>query len=52
MHLEKDVAAAMLNAGAVAYLTKGEAHDNLIAAIRSCTHTSKLECAQVGSATG
>jgi len=36
MHIEKDVAAAMRDAGAVGYLTKGGLFEDLIAAIRAC----------------
>ena len=36
MHAESDMAQAMLDAGAVAYLTKGGPAENLIKAIRSC----------------
>jgi PAS domain S-box-containing protein len=39
MHIDKDVAAAMRDAGAIAYLTKGGPSSNLIDAIRSsCTY--------------
>lgn len=36
MHVEQDVAASMYEAGAIAYLTKGGALEDLITAIRSC----------------
>lgn len=36
MHIEKDVAAAMREAGAVGYLTKGGLSEDLVAAIRAC----------------
>jgi DNA-binding NarL/FixJ family response regulator len=36
MHIEKDIAAAMRDAGAVGYLTKGGLSEDLIAAIRAC----------------
>jgi CheY-like chemotaxis protein len=36
MHIEKDVAAAMREAGAIGYLTKGGVTEDLIAAIRAC----------------
>jgi DNA-binding NarL/FixJ family response regulator len=37
MYLENEMGAAALNAGAVAYLSKGVASDDLITAIRSCS---------------
>jgi CheY-like chemotaxis protein len=40
MHIEKDVAAAMREAGAIGYLTKGGATEDLIAAIRACASGS------------
>jgi DNA-binding NarL/FixJ family response regulator len=36
MHIDRDVAAAMRDAGAVGYLTKGGLFEDLIAAIRAC----------------
>lgn len=36
MHVEQDVAASMYEAGAIAYLTKGGALEDLITAIRNC----------------
>jgi PAS domain S-box-containing protein len=36
MHIEKDVAAAMRDAGAAGYLTKGGVFEDLIEAIRAC----------------
>jgi two-component system invasion response regulator UvrY len=36
MHIEKDIAAAMREAGAVGYLTKGGQSEDLISAIRAC----------------
>jgi DNA-binding NarL/FixJ family response regulator len=36
MHEEDDIAASMMKAGAVAYLTKGGATEPLISAIRAC----------------
>jgi DNA-binding NarL/FixJ family response regulator len=35
MHIEKDVAAAMREAGAIGYLTKGGVTEDLVAAIRA-----------------
>jgi CheY-like chemotaxis protein len=43
MHVERDTAEAMRQAGAVAYLTKGGPSEDMIAAIRACSQSRTTE---------